>query len=268
MLVFPQLQTGASAQYPIKRQLSQRTIMSAMEDGSVIALADTAARYLRWQIALRDLSDQELCALQSLFSAAQGNLLTFLFMDPAANLLAWSEDFSKSAWQTTGLTFDSEIADPMGGTRATRVHNASGIDLTVAQQTQIPGLSRTCLSVYLRANTPVSTSLIRTCGGQSLTLPVAVTSEWQRYSLSGNLLAVSDLSRFAIAVPIGTSFDIFGPQLDAQAAPSPYQLSTSRSGVYESARFDMKQFDSVATGPNRNTCVVYVRCSLPAGESL
>jgi hypothetical protein len=38
------------------------------------------------------LSDAELAALEQFFASAQGTLNGFTFLDPAANLLAWSED--------------------------------------------------------------------------------------------------------------------------------------------------------------------------------
>jgi hypothetical protein len=266
MLVFPQLPTGASAQYPFTRQLTQRSIRSAMEDGTNIALADSAADHLRWRIGFRDLSDQEASSLNTFFMSTQGNLLPFLFMDPAANLLTWSEDFSQSSWQTTGLSFDTAIADALGGKRAVRAHNDSVGSASIAQQTQIPGLAQTCFSVYLRSTVPATATLDRTCGTQSQTLVVAVTPVWQRFCLSGQFSAITDLSRFSVTMPATSAVELFGPQLDAQTNSSPYTLSTGRSGVFISARFDMKQMDVRSTGPNRNDCVVYVRANLSAGD--
>jgi hypothetical protein len=266
MLVFPQLPTGASAQYPFTRQLTQRSIRSAMEDGTNIALADSAADHLRWRIGFRDLSDQEASSLNTFFISTQGNLLPFLFMDPAVNLLEWSEDFSRSSWQTTGLSFDKAIPDALGGNRAVRAHNGGAATVSIAQQTQIPGLVQTCFGVYLRATVPVTATLDRTCGVQSQTLAVRVTPAWQRFCLSGQLSGITDISRFAVTIPASSAVELFGPQLDAQVNPSPYMLSNGRSGVFTGARFDMKQMDVRSTGPNRNDCFVYVRANLSAGD--
>jgi hypothetical protein len=151
MLIFPQLSTGTSAQYPIGKILSQRSVLSGMEDGTVIALSDSTANYLRWKVVLQDLSDLEAKSVTDFFVAAQGNLQPFLFLDPTSNLLLWSQDFSQSAWETVGLTFDSGVSDPFGGSCASRFYNRTAATLSVAQVSQIPGSLQTCFSVYLRA---------------------------------------------------------------------------------------------------------------------
>ena len=265
MQMFPQLTTGACAQYPLNRQLSQRSVQAEMEDGTILALADGAATYRRWQLAFSDLSDAEAGSLKAFFATTQGNLQPFLFLDPAANLLAWSEDFSQAAWQTAGLTFDTSVADPWGTTRASRAHNQSPADLAVAQQSQIPGMAQACFSVYLRATMPIQVSLTRSANTQSESVAGDVTSAWQRFYLSGSFPAVTDPSQFSIQVPAGSRIEIFGPQVDAQVTSSPYVTSGVRPGVYTNARFDMKQIDIIATGPNRSACVAWVRCNVPAG---
>ncbi len=238
-----------------------------MEDGTIIALADVAANFLAWKMAYRDLSDQEAAALRSFFAATQGNLQPFLFLDPAVNLLLWSEDFSQSAWETAGLTFDTAVADPLGTARASRAHNNSAANLTIAQQTQIPGASQLCFTVYLRSDAPVAVALTRSAGSHFQTVNAAACAGiWQRFCLSGSFSSVTDSSRFAISVPAGATVELFGPQIDAQVTPSQYVTSAGRTGVYSMARFDMTQMDVVATGPNRNACVVSVRCNLPTGE--
>jgi hypothetical protein len=266
MLIFPQLSSGASTQYPVIRQFSQRSIQSVMEDGTIMSLPDIAASYLAWKVAFRDLSDREANVLRSFFASAQGNLQSFIFLDPTANLLVWSEDFSKAAWQTAGLIFDNNVPDPFGANRATRAHNNSTGVLTIAQQTQIPGLAQTCFSVYLRSVEPVTASLTRSAGGHSQTVQVSVTSTWQRFYLSTAFAALTDASIFTISILAGTAVELFGPQLDSQVNPSEYVTTTTQSGVYSDARFDMNQLEVIATGFNRNDCVVSVRSNLPTGE--
>ena len=266
MLIFPQLSTGSAAQYPLAKSVSQRSVQAAMEDGTIIALADSSATYLRWKIKLRDLSDQEAKSFTDFFAATLGNLLPFLFLDPTGNLLLWSGDFSKSAWQTAGVAFDLALADPMGGNCAVRAHNQSASPLSVAQQCQVPASVQTCFSVYLRADTESTVTLTFCAGSRSQSVSAAVTTNWQRFSVSGMFAGVTDLLQFAITLPAGVSVDLFGPQVDAQVTPSRYVQTNGRSGVYTNARFDCTQIDRIATGPNRNTCVVFVRNNLPAGE--
>jgi hypothetical protein len=237
-----------------------------MEDGTIIALADTCATYLRWKIMLQDLSDQEAKSFTDFFAATQGNLLPFLFVDPTANLLVWTGDFSQSAWQTAGLTFDLALSDPLGGTGAVRAHNQSAAVLSVAQGSQIPGSVQTCFSVYLRTDAPATVTLTLSAGNSSQSAPFTVTTTWQRFYVSRIFPGLTGLLQFAVTIPANTSVELFGPQVDAQVTPSCYVATTGQSGVYASARFDGAQIDRIATGPNRNTCVVFIRCNLPAGE--
>ena len=265
MLVFPQLSTGASAQYPLAKLIAQRAVQSIMEDGTAISLSDSAAFYVRWKLTFQDLSDQEAQTLTSFFAATQGSVQPFLFLDPAANHLLWSEDFSQSAWQTTGLSFGGASAGPLSGAAATRVQNQTTATLKLAQQTQLPGSIQTCFSIYLRADSPVNVTLGLTAGSQSQASSAVTTGAWQRLHVSG-VFPGPDLLLLSVSIPAGACMDIFGPQLDAQPLPSTYVTSMGWNGVCPNARFDMTQFDRVATGPNRNTCIAFVRSNVPGGE--
>jgi hypothetical protein len=239
-----------------------------MEDGTTIAVADPEANYLRWRMEFHDLSDLESASLVNFFTVTHGNQRTFTFLDPTANLLQASEDFSSSAWTSRGLAFDAAVADPLGTTKASRVLNNSPTTQTLGQATQVPGLAQACFSVYLWSANPTSVTLTRSAGTQSQSVAAAVTAVWQRFSLSGSLAAAPDNSTFGIAFPAGAAVEVLGPQVDAQVTPSTYVMSTGQSGVYTNARFDMPQLDVIATGPNRSACVVYVRVNLTNGESL
>jgi hypothetical protein len=269
MLVFPQLLTGSTAQYPITKQLSRRTVQSSMEDQTIVALPDQGSNFVRWQIAFHDLADQEATSLNAFFVTTQGSLRPFLFLDPTANLLLWSEDVTQSVWNQSGMGVESAVADPLGSSRASRVNNNTSSTQLLVQSSLIPGFVQTCFSVYLRASTPTTAALVRTAGAHSQSTAASVTSIWQRFYLSGKFSELVDPSCFGIRIPAGTSLELFGPQVDAQPLPSPYVLNAGNIGnVYPAARFDMKQLDVTATGPNRNACVVVIRCNLPVGDLL
>lgn len=266
MLVYPQLTTGATVEYPLDKQRYFRVIDSKMEDGSLVKAFDAKGTYLRWVLRYRDLSDQEAQALEAFFAEAQGKSFSFAFLDPTANLLAWTEDFSQPNWQATGLTFENGVTDPLGTTRATRVHFLTGPTAQLAQISPIPGLVHACFSVYLRADTPCDVTLTRSAGTQSSTAVVTATPDWRRHQITGFFPGTADDSVFQISAAATAVIDIFGPQVEAQINPSPYIISTARSGVYQNARFDMKQMDINVAGFNRNECVVAIRCNLPSGD--
>ena len=62
-------------------------------------MADPAGATVEWQLQYANLSDTELAALQQFFTAMEGSLNSFTFLDPAANLLAWSEDLTNAVWR-------------------------------------------------------------------------------------------------------------------------------------------------------------------------
>jgi hypothetical protein len=103
----------------------------------------------------------------------------------------------------------------------------------------------------------------RSAGTNSSDALAGVAGGWQRFSSSSIFNAVTDASQFAIVIPAGTSLDIFGPQVDAQKNPSPYVTSAGLvNNVYTGALFDMAHLDITTTGPNRNSCVISIRCHL------
>ena len=108
-------------------------------DGSSIKLADTAGGSLEWQLRYESLSDAELATLQQFFVAMEGSLNTFTFLDPGANLLAWSEEFTNAAWKADpllGLT--GGMADPLGGTGSWTLHNSGAGPQALTQTLNAP----------------------------------------------------------------------------------------------------------------------------------
>src|ERR1035438_2850764 len=103
MLVFPQLSTGASALYPLKKTSRQRTVVNTLGDGSTNVYADPDAASLGWELQAKGLTAAEWGAIEALFEATSGMWQPFTFLDPVGNLLAESEDFGASAWANGGL---------------------------------------------------------------------------------------------------------------------------------------------------------------------
>jgi hypothetical protein len=62
---------------------------------------------------------------------------------------------------------------------------------------------------------------------------------------------------FGIELPAGAQIDVFGPQAEAQLAPSLYRASTT-GGVYENARFRDDAFGFTTQGVNRHSTTVNI----------
>jgi hypothetical protein len=189
----------------------------------------------------------------------EGSLQPFLFLDPTENLLAYSEDLTQPAWQTNSLlTLTTQIDDPLGTNRASRLVNTSLGELNVTQSVQVPGSVYCAFSVYLRSQYS-GFQMIRDDGSNSVPLPVAPSSSWQRFSLNNAYAASSSTScNFSISIPPGTMIDLFGFQLDAQPFPGTYVVSTNETGVYPSARFDSNQITVTGTGLGQSSTQVSI----------
>ena len=103
MLYFPQLPSGATGQYPIKKTGNQRTIISSAPDGHAFKLADSGAVLVEWQLQYQNLTDAEINVLEQFFLACDGQLIAFAFADPVGNLLAWSEALDQPVWEASTL---------------------------------------------------------------------------------------------------------------------------------------------------------------------
>jgi len=257
MLYFPQLSSGAIGQYPIQKRHIQRTIVNQLSDGHTVKLADAGAKLVEWQLAYQDLTDSEIANLQQFFSACEGQLTGFTFLDPMDNLLTWSEDLSQPVWElSTLLQVTSGIDDPNGGSRATRILNPTAADVTVQQNVNAPGGLVYSLSLYARGQSGTTVSLFRQTADASDSRSYALATTWHRVSFSGNLDTAAAIISVGITVPAGNSVDVYGWQLEAQPAPSPYKAAFSASGIYLNAHFSQDSLSITTTAPNRNQCAL------------
>ena len=254
MLVYPQLATGAVSQYPIRKTRRARTVINRSADGRTIKLADPAGEVTEWNLTYTDLSDQEAAALQSFFAAAEGSLNGFTFLDPAGNLLAWSDQLDNQAWQKDPLlSLAGAVADPRGGTHAWRAANGGGAAQAIAQTLAAPGSCQYCLTAYLRAESATSVRLW--IGGASR--GQNVTAMWSRVVMPSTPDAEATSIRCGIEVAARGTVEIYGIQLEAQPGPSGYK-ATSRGGVYENAHLCDDELAIIKTGVNRHSCTVKI----------
>jgi hypothetical protein len=254
MTTYPQLGSGALSQFPVQKNRRARTVVNQSADGSRIKLADPAAKITEWVLTYTDLSDEEATALLGFYAAAEGTLNGFTFLDPAGNLLAWSDQLDEAAWQKDPLlALTGGIADPRGGTQAWRLSNSGGAGQSLRQTLAAPGEYQYCLSAYVRAATPTSVGL--TVGSQAAQRIVA--TEWRRITWTSNGGAQATSVRFGIEIGAGDVVEVYGPQVEAQAAASGYKASTL-GGVYEGAHLGDDVLTIVSTDANRHACTVKI----------
>ncbi|HWC99459.1 MAG TPA: hypothetical protein VG456_22020 [Candidatus Sulfopaludibacter sp.] len=241
MLIYPQLSTGALSQFPIKKRRRSRSVVNTAADGSRVTYEDATGGTIEWQLAYTALSDSELAALQALHEAAEGSLNGFTFVDPTANLLAWSEDLSNAEW-SRGPMLTATLA-----TGSWRLANTGAGPQSITQTLNAPAQYQYCFSVSVRADQPTSVTLLVGANRASF----AVGSDWTRISLARTGVT------FGIELPAGGVVDVSAPQVEAQAAPSKYKPSTT-GGVYENARLRDDAFAFTTTDVNRHAVTVNI----------
>jgi hypothetical protein len=253
MSAYPQLISGTLSQFPLKKRRQTRTVMNNLADGSSIKLADAYGGSTGWRLEYAGLTDAETASLRQFFESCEGSLNGFTFVDPAGNLLAWSEDLTNSVWQPAPLlTVTGGVADPLGGKLGFNLANSGAAPQGLSQTLNVPGGYVYSLSVYAQANPAASVTL--TIGNQSKS--IAIGPSWTRVSFTVSSDPSASSIVFAIQCAPG-ALAIFGPQVEAQPAPSSYKLS-STGRVYENARFQDDALPCTSTAPNQNSVTVNI----------
>jgi len=257
MLYFPQLATGAVSQFPVTRNARLRTVSNELPGGYAIRMPDPGLQKVQWRLRYTALTDGERAAMESLFAASEGQLNTFVFLDPTANLLQWSEDWTHSVWAADPLLqVSGGIADPLGGTGATQLTNIAQTTQQIVQNTSGPSSFVYCYSLYVRSAVPTTIQLVRTATGQTLLTPVTTTSSWARVTATGSLTVQQNGIGFGVQLPAGEQVDIFGGQVEAQPAAGLYKKTTDLGGIYAKTRFVSDVLIVSATAPNQNACQI------------
>jgi len=241
-------------QFPIRKQQWQRTVVNTALDGSSVRLADPNGASTRWTLNYAGLTDSERAALEVFFEAAEGSLNAFTFLDPTANLLAWSDQLTNTVWQTGPLlTLMGGVPDPWGGNSAWTLTNTGAAAQSITQNLQAPGGYQYCFSAYLRAAAATAVTLL--AGSQELNCNAG--SGWTRvtFSQTGDPAASSVV--FGVQLPAGSALSVYGMQVEPQVGASEYRPSTT-GGVYENARLDIDELTVTTTGPGQHSCTVKI----------
>ncbi len=259
MLYFPQLSTGSVAQFPLIRKETHRTVVDVMTDGTTIRAADPGADSVGWSLSFAHLSIAEWAAIEALFLAAQGQLNTFTFLDPADNLFVWSTDLTNAAWtKDPFLTIAGGIVDPNGGTSAFQASNTGQAAQGLRQRLEAPGALTYCFSAYVQSATKTEVTLTATDGTQQMSATAAAGAGWSRISLTARLGSSGTTMTFGIDLAPGTQVSLYGLQAEAQPAASLYKATTDRGGVYSKSRFSQDGLAATATGVNQFSATVQI----------
>ena len=258
MNAFPQLSSGAVAQFPFEGEVRFRTALNELPDGSEISFNDPDFEQRRWLLRFEELSEAEWQSLRDLFEVCEGRLKTFTLAAPGANLLAWSEALTESVWTAAGGGSVSDgQPDPLGGTAGSRL-TAGGGALTVSQSLAIPASYFYAGSAWARTSAPGAQLEVNDAAGSSKAVPLDSDNQWRRYELRAEGLSAQEQVAVEISAPAGATVDVYGLQLEAQRAVSSYKKTGVRGGVFANARFDQDELDETLTAVGRHSGVVRI----------
>ena len=262
MDVFPQLSSGAVSQFPFAVNTRYRTLVNRALDGSEIYATDVNFHKRRWDLDLNQLSDQEWQSILDLHQRVEGRLQTFLFLEPGGNLLSWSEAFGDPVWlMGPGIMVADGQPDPFGGTRAGRVTN-SGAQGSLSQVLSVPASFRYAGSIWARTAASGVALQVSDTASQTVVASFNNSNQWKRYSVGYNLTSGLESVDLKVVVPAGSTVDVYGPQLEAQPAPSKYKKTLQQAGVYANARFEDDVLADRAIGVNRHSGAIRILWTL------
>jgi hypothetical protein len=247
MLAFPQLASGAMAQMPIERTVRFRARRNSLRDGSVVQLADPDFEERSWDLTFRELTNEEWQALADLFEVSRGRLGTFLFLEPGANLLSWSEKLEQAPWVVSGSASDGQ-PDPLGGSRGSRL--APGA--SAVQSLAAPASYQYAASVWLRTSGAGARLKLSDDASQQVEQDVVANGQWKRYALRYSGSSTTDVMKLELIAGAGAALDVYGPQLEAQSGASAYKASTAQGAAFANTRFNQDALVDEASGPNRH----------------
>jgi hypothetical protein len=252
MTWFPQIGAGSIAQFPLRRTRKWRSIVNELEGGELIRLADSAAGLIDWCLVVQELTDAEAGTLNNFFAASQGEFGSFLFIDPMANLLAWSEELARPDWQPGLLQITAGATDPSGSQRASVIHNPSAGQQSLQQTLGVPGDYVACFSAWIRSTTAGAVLLAR----DSRSVACEIGPGWKRFFVGGAGTSSALQSTFSLSLAAGQSIDIWGLQAEAQPYASQYKQSAAALGIYEETWFAADKLKVTSTGVGRSSCEI------------
>src|SRR6187397_3133336 len=82
MADFPQLRTGAVAQYPSQREIGFQTNITRFIDGTEQRSRSVKGPAPRWMIRMSQINAEEMAVLEEFFESTRGQFGSFSFTDP------------------------------------------------------------------------------------------------------------------------------------------------------------------------------------------
>jgi hypothetical protein len=258
---FPQIGNALTTQLPYRTGMEFSTAKSDMPTGERFSYYRRAAPLSRFDLNFESITDAELASLEAFFAGREGRLQEFIYLDPAGNLIGYSEDYTNAAWEKYAVTVGSAQADPFGGNLATAA-TASGSNGMLAASVLPDGDASgfvLCGSVWVKPQSPGQTLMIGfiDAGFSVLDFTVynlPVVGEWRRifHTITLGSNAVIRMLIGGLGTWNATALHLFGAQCVPMRGPGAYAKTPGNGGLHRKCRFDTDDFTVRYAGPNDN----------------
>ena len=248
MPLFPQLLSGAIAQFPLEKRYSVSNITNFQEDGSRYRVEGQSPVQIGWTLTFGYLTESESNTLTSFFESVAGRFLTFTFLDPNGNLVAWSEDLTQPVWAKSSL-FTVSVSTENGF--AILLMGSSGPSIvSISQIVQCPAAALLCFSVFARSEQAASLTL----SIADISRSFEISDMWRQYSVTRSGSGDGDTT--SIGLTLSGQASLSRITVSAQPAPSNYNATGEKSGVFQKTRFDQDNILISALDKDHYSCEV------------
>lgn len=141
------------------------------------------------------------------------------------NLLIHSQELDNVAWVTSNLTVSLNSAIAPDGTTTSETLSASGANATLTQSVLLNSGNHTISAWIKRVSGSGSIQMSVDSAGTWST--VSITSSWNRYSVTQNLIASGNKTAGIRIVSGGDQIEIWGVQLEERSTASYYITTTT-----------------------------------------
>lgn len=252
MRVFPELASGAAAQFPWRRLIRCRTIRNRFPGGDEIDFGDVPFERRSWELPLADLEDAEWQLIRDFFAETGGQRLPFTFVEPGSNLLAWSDSAAETIWQkTAGAAVTSGGSDPKGGTAATTL--SAGSSWSLSQTMAAPAGRAYFASAWVKSASAGVAIELSDGAGQMKSVAVAGDDNWHLQELPWREMSAAEQMVFRVTGPSGAAASVYGMQVEPQVARSSYKRTSAQAGVFANARLEQSSLIETLNAPDQNS---------------
>jgi len=260
MLLFPQLLSGAVAQFPLSRSYSVSNVTNLQEDGTRYLETGLEPPNLSWRLAYQHLTKVEADELSTFFESTHGRLFTFTFLDPVGNLLLWSEDLAKPFWDRSPLLGISALS---AGTDVSFELSGTGPGTALLSQAlACPAKALLCFSLYARADQPSQINLALSDVSNRVEKWFGVDATWRQYFVTQAGNGAGSAKTAEISLNALAPIQVTRISVNAQPAPAFYLRTTQTCGIKQNTRFNQDHFLTIATGDDDFSCSVQLTSRL------